>query len=354
MSSEGVKQIGYSSGARIPRQPRIVKPEAAHSGGRTPDAASGAGEVIQDYFETGLPAGAMGAVRDKGFVDAWTGSAERWMTRSWTGRMIDHALDRSGLTEESKRIIADRTKSLGPSVTQVASNSVSYRQMFNIGKTKAVLDAEEVLNPMAFDYHTVAVKDLNLKNYISTVRENYKNVFTPSDYNGGLRASEYVLKHPLKYMKNTVINNNVKSIAQTLKDGRNPGAGVMSALGLGILGYDILSTTYDAYKDAKAQEDGSMGSRLNTVGKTAKTFALKTAKSAVLWELGSVGFTVGASLFCVGSGVGLAGVIIPLAGGVATGALVATLAKKGIDATLAYVGLEEKKSSAPAVPKNMA
>lgn len=354
MSSEGVQQIGYSSGARIPRQPRIVKPQAADSGGRAPGTTSGAGEVIQDYLQTGLPTGAMGALRDKSFVDAWTGSAERWMTRSWTGRLIDHALDRSGLTEESRRIIADRTKTLGSSATQVASNSVSYRQMFNIGKTKALLDAEELINPMAFDYHTVAVKDLNLKNYISTVRENYKNVFKPSDYNGGMRASEYVLKHPLKYMKNTVINNNVKSIAQTLRDGRNPGAGVMSVLGLGILGYDILSTTYDAYKDAKAQEDDTMGSRLNTVGKTAKTFALKTAKSAVVWEIGSVGFTVGASLFCIGSGVGLAGVIIPLAGGVATGALVATMAKKGIDATLAYLGLEDKKSPALAIPKNLA
>lgn len=311
---------------------------ASGSGGRPAAFAGGqpasiGPSFIQGYIENGLPAGLQGAIREVSFWDAWTTTTGRWLGRSYAGRIIDQALEQTGLSSKGEQIIKKRTRGLERPAGSIAAHAVNYRQIFNVGKSMEEL----AKNPKAFEFHTVGWRNLTPQNYANTVQSNFTNAFKPSSYTGGLTPGQYILQNPGSYLKNTVINGNVKAIAETIRDGKNPGAGVMSVFGLGLLGYGVFNSTKVAYQLAKAEEDGSMSSKLRTAGKTSQAFLTKAFKSAMAWEAGSIGFMLGAGLFCVGSGAAtatLGATLIPLMGGVAMGALFGTMTNKALSYVL--------------------
>lgn len=321
MSFEGNSNASRMSRGGIPFGYRML-PGSGVAGGQ-PAAADLAGL----YHQSGASAGVNGALRDKAFIERWAGSTERWSTRIALGRGLDWAWDRSGIAQRGEAAIVDNAKPLQPAVQSISSNALSYRRLLNLGRS----DASLRVNPGAFEYHTVAWKDLfKSGKYTDAVRQNFARAFQASEATGGLTPGQYLSNNPGGFFKNTVVNGNLKRIADTLKDGKNPGSGVMSALGLGLLGFDVLATTQDAYDIAKAKEDGTFRSQLNTWGSTAKTFVTKSAKNLVCWEVGTIGFSLGAGLFCVGTaGAGiLTGAWLPIVAGVVTGALASTLTNR--------------------------
>jgi hypothetical protein len=81
-----------------------------------------------------------------------------------------------------------------------------------------------------------------------------------------------------------------------------------------LLGWGILDSTLQAYRTAKAQEDGTSTSRWKTWAAVAGAFVSKTIKSLVSWEAAGLGFAFGKALVPIGT--------FPL-GGILVGALVA-------------------------------
>lgn len=296
---------------------------------RTPNLA-------QQYQQSGLNSAVQAAIRENGMLDKWANSSERWSSRLALGRGMDWAWYRSGL-DSQKDTLLQPTTPLQPGLKDIAQSAVSYRQLLNLGKSAQELAQEKLINPRAFEYHTVAWKDaLKPAQYTGAVQKNFANAFQPSTATQGLGTADYLLKHPDQFLKNTVVKDNFRRIADTLTTGKNPGSGIASAAGLGLFAYDLLASTHKTYADYKAAENGSWGDRIDTLRATGRTFITKALKNFTCWEVGTVGFAVGASLCCVGTaGAGLlAGAWLPIVGGVAVGALASTLTHKALNALI--------------------
>jgi hypothetical protein len=275
-----------------------------------------------------MAGGLQGASRSSGeFLDRWLGSTERWSGRIAAGRALDWAWNSMGRSPAQDQFVSQATASTASpasaALRNISSSALSYRQLLNLGKS-----AEELARtPGSFEYHTVGWNDVFKKGqYADAVRRNFSRAFQPSTHTGGLSTWQYLDQKPGEFFRRTVVNDNFRRIADTLREGKNPGSGLMSALGLGLLGYDVLATTHEAYQLGKSRENGTLSRRLETLGLTAKAFAGSAFKNVVAWEASTIGFAVGASIFCVGASAAW----LPIVGGVLTGALAATLTKKGL------------------------
>jgi hypothetical protein len=298
--------------------------EGSQSNGMAVRNRQGSSDLVYRFNQTGIPGAVNGAVRDSNFVDKFAGSTERWSTRIALGKALDYGIDsfaKSGHINPQK-VIPEVVKPLAPVVSPIAANAVSYRQLLNLGKSAEQLTQERLINPNAFEYHTVALKDVLKKGqYAEAVRNNFSRFLTPSAATQGKGLWTHISTNPGGFLKNTVINDNFRRMADTLTTGKNIGSGIASGLGLAFLGYDVVSTTADAYHDGKSKEDGSYTSKLKTMGQTATTFVTKGAKSLACWEISTIGYAVGASLMPVGR-------VLPIVGGIVTGALAAVAANK--------------------------
>lgn len=128
------------------------------------------------------------------------------------------------------------------------------------------------------------------------------------------------------WLKNTVIGENIKPVKDLLRG--EPGAKIGSALGrlvgFGFIAQGVLSEGKAAYEQAKAEEDGSFGSKVATVAKTGFAMAKKFVKSAISWEAGGIGFAIGKALLPIALGG------LPV-GGILIGALVGAVAHLALE-----------------------
>lgn len=158
-------------------------------------------------------------------------------------------------------------------------SKVTYNKIFNIGK-------EFVPKPVeASWWEFLTNKDAQA--YIKeTAWDNFKGFsFTPI----GIKD----------YFKHVIGQYNVGAIAEDIRDGRVLPAAAKT-FGLGTLLYSVASSTRKAYQQAQQEEDGTIKGKLRTWGKTAWACIKETAKSITTWELGTIGYMLGAGLVCVG------------------------------------------------------
>lgn len=174
----------------------------------------------------------------------------------------------------------------------------TYGELFHLGNAKA--------------------SPFNWQNYTATVKTNFEG-FTKrvADAAKG-RQSFFNGITPKTFLKETVWEANARAIREI------PGAktwgermpGLSRLFGVGMLGFNVLKSTKETYDIAKAQEDGSLSSKARTLGLTAKTFAQKTLKNVVAWEVAGAAAAFGHALALPGLG----GILAPIAIGALAGA----------------------------------
>ncbi len=127
------------------------------------------------------------------------------------------------------------------------------------------------------------------------------------------------------FAKETLVDRNFKPVKDlvTGQSAGTRGQGLFNATGLGLVGVDVFRHSRDAYKDAKAQGDGVVGTTVATATATGKY----SLRSAVSWEAAGLGFSLGKAL----APISIKGVPV---GGVLTGALTGMFGQKAADKVL--------------------
>ncbi len=137
---------------------------------------------------------------------------------------------------------------------------------------------------------------------------------------------------PQTFAKETLYQRNAQPVKDlfTGKSGANLGTNLLTTAGLGLVGFDVLKNTRDTYKDAKAREDGSFGSKVDTAQATAGAFGKYTARNAATWEAAGFGAAIGSRAIPITfKGVGLGGVLGGAIAGVAAQKVMNKVLKTG-------------------------
>jgi len=171
-------------------------------------------------------------------------------------------------------------QALPPTMAGWVDSKVSYNKIFNIGK-------EFIEKPAEASWLGV-FQDKEARQIIKqTAWGNFKNF-------------EFSPIAPKDYFKHVIMQYNLGNVAEDIRDGR-----ILPALGriagLSSLIYSVVLGTQLAFQEAKQKEDGTFKGRLNTLGQTALACVKETAKSIAAWELGTIGYMLGAGLVCLGT-----------------------------------------------------
>ncbi len=252
------------------------------------------------------------------FVGHWADSSAKWSVRRGLGEAVDKAL---GLQEHKVNALD------GPSFSTITAQKL---KRLNADKAPDVFVKQHPKGPLSLTYSDifrantkhVAWKDLTWNNYWNQVKENTSRIrrkLQPGKaqhFFDGFRLRDYA--------RYTLWEENVRPIKTLLSSGwrTNLFTNVAYTAGIGTISYGILSTTRQAYHNAKSREDGTFKSRLNTWKETGDAFIQKTAKSLASWELANVGMVLGKMLIPIGA--------FPL-GGIVVGALMGTVAYSLLD-----------------------
>jgi hypothetical protein len=177
------------------------------------------------------------------------------------------------------------------------------------------------------DIRDLATKEGAWNQYSNAVKDNIGKFKTAISKQNILNFFHDVT--PKSYLRDTVVGNNIKPIKDlvTNSPNRQIGTGVFQTVALGLLGYDALKHTHDAYLSAKAKEDGTFKSKLNTYKETAVAFGKYAFRNIATWEAAGVGAAIGRA-------------VVPLAlgpvslGGIAVGTVVGIAAQKALDHTM--------------------
>ncbi|MCE3235345.1 MAG: hypothetical protein K0Q50_1525 [Vampirovibrio sp.] len=172
-----------------------------------------------------------------------------------------------------------------------------------------------------------APKEFNWSNYTETVNRNLATFKQNIQTDGGKHFFKGV--SPKGYVKNTVIENNIKPFRDVWNNApdKQIGTAAIRAGAMGLMGFDVLKHTHDAYKLAKAKEDGSIRSKLHTLKETTTAFGKYSVRDGATWEAAGIGAAIGKAVIPVALG----GVSL---GGIAAGALVGLGVQRMLDKTL--------------------
>ncbi len=169
--------------------------------------------------------------------------------------------------------------------------------------------------------------ELNWSNYTQAVKQNTQG-FRSAIQSGNAR--NFFKDVSLKgYVTGTLGEKNFKPIKDVLTHNPNTewGTATIRTAAAGLMGYDVMKHTSDAYKLAKAKEDGTFKSRLNTLKATGSAFTKYTLRDGATWEAAGMGAAIGRAVIPIALG----GVSM---GGIAVGALVGIGAQKLLDRAL--------------------
>jgi hypothetical protein len=266
--------------------------------------------LAQPSFQSsaGLSAAALGAA---GGVNAfaqsndrttqWLNGVSNWGTRRSVAEVLDGLLEKRGFHAWFHR----NTKGLHGVAQKVHEASKGWDHILGIQNNQVAIS--EIIGSGG------------IRKYVQAVSQNLGG-FRPGNIANNVREIGSVGG----FVQNTLVGGNVSSIAQALSTGRRIFTAGASGVGLGLMGFSVLDKTAKVYHHEKSQEDGSLGSQLNTLGKTAVTFASQGAKHLVSWEASGIGFALGAAL------VPVAGLVAPLAG-IALGSVFSVVADALLD-----------------------
>jgi hypothetical protein len=264
------------------------------------DIAAGRGALVDDG-----PAG-------KSLTEQWADKSAVWSGREFAANVVNHATraDSSAgkaLSQAQKRLY----EKLNINVDQAASLEVkpppkNYSDLFHLGRDQIPV------GEVSWSKYTQAVNN-NLKPFKDAIQS--KNV-----------GHFFKNVTPKGYLKETVVESNIRPIKDLVTNSPNKqiGTGVFQTAAIGLMGYDVVKHGYDAYQNAKAKEDGSFKSKLNTYKETAVALGKYTFRDGATWEAAGVGAAIGRAVLPLALG--------PVSlGGIAVGALVGLAAQKGLD-----------------------
>ncbi len=231
----------------------------------------------------------------------WSDKALTWGFHNGVGEVTDRVLGLTGGHDKARNI--QTMTDLGFGVAE-SKSLLTYQHLFRL-KDK-----------------TVGWQELSCSGYQKTVQENFSR-FVKALKPGNIH--NFFEGVSLKsYLKEVVLEGNIKPWKDLWN--RVPGTFIGSALasiaGMGLMGLGILQSTHQAYRNAKAREDGSWQSSMQTFLVAGQAFLAKTIKSLVCWEVAGMGFAFGKALLCVGA--------FPV-GGILLGALLGVLACRGLE-----------------------
>ena len=91
-----------------------------------------------------------------------------------------------------------------------------------------------------------------------------------------------------EFMRSTVGKDNTRFFLEPLKDGRVVTTALRGVSAGVTVGFGVYNTR-NAYLNARMQEDGTWGSRMQTYATTAGAAAQQGAKTLIAWEMGNIG-----------------------------------------------------------------
>jgi hypothetical protein len=229
------------------------------------------------------------------FLNLWGDKALAWGARN-------------GLGEAADRLIGLST----PVRTQTEAN-LFEAMGFEYAQPKALMTYGSMLK---LGDQSLAWRDLTWENYTSRVKKNTAGLFRALAPEA--RRSFFQGVTLKSYLREVVWEGNVKPFKDLAAGGSEfkLGSSVAGVAGIGLLGWGILSNTYQAYQNAKAQEDGTHESKWQTWRATGAAFFGQAIKSLAAWEVAGLGFAVGKAIIPIGT--------FPI-GGILVGALLASV-----------------------------
>ena len=306
MSYDRVSLNSASFGGEQHRKPAAKSSGDKSAGLGSESLALGASAAAANGLQYGITGNPL--------MQKWGDNFTAWSTRTALADMADNMISK-------KRLPPGTPRSAAP---QVAPGSVhSYSNLLKMGDK------------------SVALNKFNLSDFKSTVKSNLSEV---GKQPGGLLREGTTLK---SYLKNTVVGENVKPIKELFTKGadgkffgadKKIGAGVGRAAGLAYMATSVFKEGKAAYQQAKAQEDGSFGSKLKTFASTGVAVVKEAAKSAISWEAAGAAFAIGKAILPIAAGG------IPL-GGILIGALGGALVNTALDKAAPGVAPEEEGAS---------
>lgn len=263
----------------------------------------------------GRGAAESGAARH-GLAHQWLDKTAIWGSEELAAALVNDATatpNKAGQPLTQAQREAARKLGIQPSATAVtpsvsdkaATVPKTYSELFKLGTSQ--------LKP----------GEMTWSNYSKTVRQNLEQ------YRHGAPKNLFKDVSLKSYVNGTLVEKNFRPIqdAVTNRASTEWGTVAFRTAAAGLMGFDVFKHTNDAYKLAKAKEDGSLKGTLNTFKESGKAFGKYTFRDGATWEAAAVGAAVGKAVIPVALGsVSL--------GGVAVGALVGIGAQKMLDKAL--------------------
>lgn len=256
------------------------------------------------------------AAANHSLLKQWADKAAIWGSEDFASAFVNKAT-------------APGTK-LGENLTTAQHQAVS-----KLGGKLGSPSAASEIKPTAVSYsellklksESFSLKEASWPKYSETVKTNVETLKQSVRADGVKSLFQGVT--PKNYFKNTVIENNVKPFRDVWNNApdKQIGTAAIRAGAMGLMGFDVLKHTHDAYKLAKAKEDGSLRSKLHTLKETTTAFGKYTVRDGATWEAAGLGAAIGKAVIPIALG----GVSL---GGIAAGALVGLAAQKMLDKTL--------------------
>ncbi len=271
------------------------------SGGNSSHSSGGKGGSLglSDLASGGASLGTASAVSralqysPSPLMRKWGDNFTTWSTRTALADMADNTIFRRKTIENIGS---------GPGLS---TSLWSYNSLFRLGD------------------ESVQLKNFSVRGFKEAVSHNVAPLRT------ALAEGQGVIRNGTTvggWLKNTVIGENIKPIKDLFRGeaGAKVGSALGRMVGFGFIAQGVLSEGKAAYEQAKAEEDGSFGSKVATVAKTGFAMAKKFVKSAISWEAGGIGFAIGKALLPIALGG------LPV-GGILIGALVGAVAHLALE-----------------------
>lgn len=293
---------------QFPCRSLAISQQSASQQASTPDA---------DGLLLDVAAGGRGGIGDnassqhKSWFDQWEHNAAIWGGREFAASAVNNVVtpdSRAGKALDGvlKKINANPSKATLPTIK---TPPTTYSDLMHLGREQLPLQN------VSTSTFTQTVQE-NLKPFKKAIQsKNTGNFFD------GVTAKSYV--------KDTVIERNIRPIKDLVTNSpdKQVGTGIFQTAALGLIGYDVLKHTSDAYKHAKAQENGSLKSKLNTYKEATVAFGKYTFRDGASWEAAGAGAAIGRALIPIALG--------PVSlGGIAVGAMVGLAAQKAMNHVL--------------------
>lgn len=254
----------------------------------------------------------IGRQAKESFVGHWANTSAIWTVRRGLGEAVDRMV---GLHQN---VGTPSTVQFRSTIEMNRLKEQGHADRF-VKRYKPVLGYSDIFRART---GYVAWKDLSWDNFYRQVKRNCAGL--RESLSGSHRKNFFKGVSLKDYGRYTLWQENVRPF-KTLFSANwqtNLFSNLAYTAGAGMMGYGIVSSSRQAYKNAKAKEDGSWQSRVETWKETGEAFLGKLAKSFASWECANVGLTLGRMLIPIGA--------FPI-GGIVVGALMGTVAYSLLD-----------------------